>query len=94
MSETVVVICGPVWTAAVVPGSKLYKCTICGSVCACGPIGQKVVNEEGGLPHCASCGLKRYEAVGPNAQVHKASEASFELAKTNWEEYLKIQKNQ
>lgn len=83
MSDPIIAICGPLWTLTVVPGSERYTCVKCGRECACGPVGQRVINEEGGLPHCPKCGIARMQeckAKGTPMDVHPASEESLKAA--------------
>jgi hypothetical protein len=60
------------------PGSKIYKCYVCGVDCSCSLVGQKRINEEGALPYCPRCGTQTIMdqvAQGDKPEFVDASEA-------------------
>ena len=65
-----IVMCGSLETA-VMPGSKIYKCTKCGHDCVCSTIGQEQINK-GGEPCCFDCSTALIEE-----QVNKGLTPKF-----------------
>lgn len=82
MSDKLVVICGPMENA-VMPGSKIVKCSQCGAEASVSPVGQKVISDEGGLPYCPDCGIKLFKeqkAKGKTPEIHPATQTAFKAA--------------